>query len=772
MILSFEYILFPITEITIKSVLIGFLDISMVFLSSFTMINWIFSAIILLLLGIIIYQFSLLRKAKGKTIFKKQFEDNDHPLASSNVLSIILELIPDLLYIKDKDSRFVVANKRIVNHMGFNIQDELIGKSDHDIYPKDMADEFRMDEIQIMASGEPKLNKIEKGRSNKGESIWVSTSKVPIKDKDGKVVGIIGIGKDITTQKLFEEELQKKTQEMQEANTILEERQEEILQQREELKVQSEEILKEKQSLRTLIDSMPDFIYFKDRTSRFIVVNEISAKGHNITTEEMVGKTDYDFLPKEDADKYYFDEQNIMSSGEALINMEETTTQSDGTKIFMSATKIPLKDTSGNVIGLVGISRNITHQKEIEQELRHNAEVMNETNVLLEEKQEEIQQQKEELQAQTEHLREVNFELEKLSIVASKTDNSIVILDKDMNFEWCNDSFTEFCGMEKDEFIKKYGKNLRDISSYEEIDKKIEEILQTKDSVTYIAKHNFKGDIDVWAQTMLTPVLDDKGEIYKFILIDTDITKIKEAEEQINKQKIEIEEQRDELTKLNATKDKFFSIIAHDLKNPFHTIMGFSDLLSKSYDEIDEEKKQEFIKLISDSSQGAYSLLENLLNWARTQTNRIKFEPTSFNLVPIIKQVYGVKKGDVINKDIALIPPKEEEIQVFADPNMIETVIRNLVSNSIKFTENKGKISVEVSINKDKAKVNVIDTGVGMSKEVQDKLFKLEEFHTSKGTSGESGTGLGLLICREFILKHDSDIEVSSEPGKGSSFSL
>ena len=143
----------------------------------------------------------------------------------------------------------------------------------------------------------------------------------------------------------------------------------------------------------------------------------------------------------------------------------------------------------------------------------------------------------------------------------------------------------------------------------------------------------------------------------RIIAIDSNITNLKNAEEQINNQKRELEKNRDELKKLNATKDKFFSIIAHDLKNPFHSIMGFSDLLTRSYDSLEDEKRLEFIQLIKDSSTSAYSLLENLLHWARTQTNKIKFNPAELNLSDIINENFQMLGVNARNKKISLILP-------------------------------------------------------------------------------------------------------------------
>ena len=618
-----------------------------------------------------------------------------------------------------------------------------------------------------MESGEAVIEKTEKGYLKNGEEIWVSTSKIPLKNQNGKVVGLVGIGRNITDLKNANEEAKSKGDSLQEANTLLEERQEEILNQQEELKVQTEKVLEERNQILTLINSMPDRIYIKDRESRFIIGNIHVAKIMGAKNpEDLIGKTDYDFYPKDMASEYHRDEQKMMEDNIQIINKEEPGYGDSGEDVIVSTTKIPVKDEDGKIIGIVGIGRDITTQKEVEKEVLEKSVSLQEVNVLLEERQEEIQQQSEELKTQTESLSLVNLELEKLSVVASKTGNVIIIMDKDGNFEWVNNGFTDKYGMTLNEFIKAKGKNLRDTSSSEDILKIIEDISKNKKPGLYNSSATDKNGKTIWSQTTISPVLDEKGDIIRLIAIDSDISKLKEAE-------IEIEKQRDKLKTLNATKDKFFSIIAHDLKNPFHSIMGFSDLLSRSYESLEDDKKKEFIKLINDSSTSAYGLLENLLHWARTQTNRIKFEPGILDLRMIITEIFQMLAVNAENKGVSLIMPEGDgELKVFADYNMVNTIIRNFLSNSLKFTEKGGSIRIQIRNEKERIYIGIKDTGVGMNEESKSKLFRLDEFHSTSGTSGESGTGLGLIICREFAIKHGGDIAVESEIGKGSTFTF
>jgi len=525
--------------------------------------------------------------------------------------------------------------------------------------------------------------------------------------------------------------------------------------------------------LYTLIDNMPDFIYLKDTDSKFIVANQKLIDVHGLKTrDQLIGKSDHDFYPRELADKYRSNEQAIIRTGKPLINHEEKSLDEKGNEIFLSTTKIPLHDADGKIIGIVGMGRDISDKRKAEEKLLDHADELQQINALLEEKQEEIQQQSEELSAQADNLRMANQELEKLSVAVSETDNVVIILDEDGNFEWVNNSFTRVYGYTLDQFIQERGKNMLEGSHNSEI----KDILaKCRDSCKTIRYHTETMDKDgnvIWTQSTLTPVLNAEKKIIRFVAVDTDITAVKKAQDMVNTQKAEIELKRDQLEKANITKDKFFSIIAHDLKNPFHSIMGFTDLLIKNYHDFEDTKKQEFLGLINESSQYANNLLDNLLHWSRTQTDSIKYNPIKFDLHSLVNEIQRMLHGNVEKKQLALLNLVPEASYVYADRNMIHTVLRNLISNSIKFTPEEGTISVEAAPEKESIHIIVKDNGVGIPLDKQGKLFSFGEFHSTSGTAGEPGTGLGLIICFEFIKKHGSELSFSSESGKGTSFTF
>ena len=603
----------------------------------FTITNIIFLAVIavLLILLVVVYMKKSKPVQSTTTVNSNGFKQ-ENVLLERNQLRTLIDAMPDYIYIKDKESRFILANKKTAQMCGFKSPEDLIGKTDKDIYASDMANSFYSDEQEIIKTGKPLINHEEPVKDIHGNDIWLSTTKVPMMDDAGKIVGIIGVGRDISELKKTEESLKFQTSELSEINTLLEERQEEILRQSEELKVNAEKLLAERNQMRTLIDNLPDSIYFKDAEARFIIANNTVIKVTKAgTLENLVGKNDFEFYPKKLAEKFYYDDLNVIKSGKPMIR-EEVGYDRDGNEVIKLTTKVPLIDQNGVVTGLVGIGRDITKLKLTEQRLIEQTEHLQEINVLLEERQEEIFQQSEELKTQAENLKEANEELEKL----------------------------------------------------------------------------------------------------------------------------------------NATKDKFFSIIAHDLKNPFHAITGFSDLLIRKFREMNDSKIEELINLIYITSESAYSLLENLLQWARTQTNEIKYVPETINIFQIVNENIGLLNASAKKKNISLISELEETTKAYADKQMVYAVIRNLINNALKFTKSGGEVKAS-SVNNDKyVEISVSDTGLGIREEDMEKLFRIDKFHSTTGTSGETGTGLGLIICSEFIKKNGGKMNVTSELGKGSTFTF
>jgi len=228
----------------------------------------------------------------------------------------------------------------------------------------------------------------------------------------------------------------------------------------------------------------------------------------------------------------------------------------------------------------------------------------------------------------------------------------------------------------------------------------------------------------------------------------------------------------DQLYELSATRDKFMSIISHDLRSPFTGILGFSDLLAKDYDDLTDNERKLFITNIQNSAHNAFKLLENLLEWSRMQTGKIQFYPEMINLQQAVLETFFLLQPIADKKEIHLLSEVPPDIMVYADSNSLLTIIRNLISNALKFTHSEGKIRVLACLDGYFTKVSIRDTGVGIKPENLAKLFRLDEQFKSDGTNNEKGTGLGLLLCKEFVEKNGGRINATSELGIGSNFSF
>lgn len=247
----------------------------------------------------------------------------------------------------------------------------------------------------------------------------------------------------------------------------------------------------------------------------------------------------------------------------------------------------------------------------------------------------------------------------------------------------------------------------------------------------------------------------------------SDIGQRKETEQKLKRS------ERD-LKRSNVAKDKFFSIVSHDLKTPFSTLMGYNYLLLKEYKQYDDEQRESMIRTLYDITKQTFNLLDNILVWSRSQTGSIPFAPRKFNITKMLLENIRLYTPTARSKNISLVlEPDIQNVEVFADPEMIHTVIRNLVNNALKFTMEQGEVRIGVyDYDPEKVSVTVTDTGVGIDPKKSRDIFRIDSSSSTRGTHYEKGTGLGLGICKEFVVKNKGTIWVDSVPGQGSRFSF
>jgi PAS domain S-box-containing protein len=518
----------------------------------------------------------------------------------------------------------------------------------------------------------------------------------------------------------------------------------------------------ERNFLNVLLNNMPDSIYFKDLQSRFIKVSDAIARKHNLTNADMIGKTDFDLYSEEHARDAFNDEQNIIRTGIPIINKEEKETWFDRSVTWVSTTKMPFKDGNGNVIGTFGISRNITEKKK--NELTHEALLKISETVFT----------SKDMQSMFETIHEV------LATLMPVKNLFIALYDEVNNlltFPYYVDEYDEppqdsMPGRGLTEYILRTGKaqlidEKRDYGLREEGE--VETIgTPTKIWLGVPLKIGGKTIGVIVVQDYENPKAYREPEMQLISFIAEQIALVIERK----RSAVAITNYNEELKQANATKDKFFSIIAHDLKNPFITILGFSELLLSDYEELTDEEKVYYLQEMKKTSENSHALLQNLLQWSRSQTGFIEFHPQAVDLSKVVEQNFELLFTTARKKEIELTPCVPAGIEVCADADMLNTIVRNLISNAIKFTPRGGVISVSANKTGRYVNVSVMDTGLGMNPDTLEKLFRIDVSHSSLGTEKETGSGLGLMLCREFVKKNGGDIWVESKVNSGSKFTF
>lgn len=348
----------------------------------------------------------------------------------------------------------------------------------------------------------------------------------------------------------------------------------------------------------------------------------------------------------------------------------------------------------------------------------------------------------------------------KLQTVFDLIDVGITITDENGHIIDCNPASERMLGITKQEHLdrnydgkewKIFHRDLTHMSVEEYASVRAQKNRETViDQIMGVTKND--GEI-IWLSVNATPLnIEGYGVLVAYI----DITS-----------KIHDELQ---LKEANRTKDRFFSIIAHDIRSPLTGIIGLSELAEQSLNDKEIDTAHDYVDLIKHSAKGGSELLNNILNWSRLQTNRIEFQARKFDLSDSINRVLDLYQANLKEKNLKTAKKYAANNTVYADDFMVETILRNLISNAIKFSKTGDLIVIKTKLIDTKIEISISDSGVGMNKKMMDTLFQFGNYSSTPGTNGEKGTGLGLVLCKDFIEVNGGKIWVESEPGKGSSF--
>lgn len=347
-----------------------------------------------------------------------------------------------------------------------------------------------------------------------------------------------------------------------------------------------------------------------------------------------------------------------------------------------------------------------------------------------------------------------------VSLIDKKWETST---DTPYKLEFANNRFYEILHIDKELFIKNPG-IISDFILEDDKESFVRLNVEANLNKTPFAwEGRFKiNENQIWIHFESVPRCLENGDIIWTGTLN-DVSKRKAAELEIASKNIELE-------KLNAEKNKFFSIIAHDLRSPFNAIIGLSELLVEEIDEKNYENAQEYSSIILQSAHRAMALLKNLMEWAQLKTGKIEYNPEYFNIVALIKEAALLYNEIAKKKSITIEENLPYFLSLYADKAMISSILRNFISNAIKFTMPGGKVVVTVEEKPREIIFSVKDTGVGISKERVDDIFKIDHMYSTMGTDNEKGTGMGLTLCKDFVEMHSGKIWVESEEGIGSCF--
>lgn len=335
--------------------------------------------------------------------------------------------------------------------------------------------------------------------------------------------------------------------------------------------------------------------------------------------------------------------------------------------------------------------------------------------------------------------------------------------DSPSYIEFANDRFYEILHLDRSSFINNPGIISRFI--YEEDKAQFAKI--NVEANKYKTPFEWEGRflIDnnlIWTQFKSIPRVLENGDIIWTGTLN-DITQRKQIEE-------DIKHKNAELQRLSDDKDILMSILAHDLITPFNSMLGFLDLLSENLREYDVNTLENYISIVNNSAKGAFNLLNDILLWTRSQSGAIPFKPKIFNLKSSIEEVTEFLKPNANTKNITINIDESDKTVVFADVDMLNTILRNLISNAIKFTDSGGIVNISSERTESDILVTISDNGIGIAPNILPRLFDTTKLYSTRGTANEKGTGFGLMLCKKFVEEHGGEIWAESELGKGSKF--
>ena len=666
----------------------------------------------------------------------------------SALLQALLQHAPDAIYFKDKASRFTRISENMAGMFGLDNASEAIHRTDADFFTADHASQARDDELRIMQTGESIVGRIERVTWRDRDATWCSTTKLPLQNAEGKTVGTFGLSRDITSL------------------------------------IRAEEALaRERDRLQTLMSHLPDVIFIKDTNGRFLMANPALIRLYGCSSfEELEGLTDFDFIPQEVAQHFADDDQRVMKSGAPLIDREESNVDQHGQKVWMLTSKIPLRDTSGHVIGLVGIGRDITKQKQAQQAASRKA---TEVGLLY---------QATSLARETDSLEEALTGC--LSIVCILTGWTVghvyVLADEDELDElvsariWYPENGTQVSDFRTvtDSIRVQKGQGLPG-KIWESGEPRWVEDVQDEFSsprTEAFRKANICSAVGfpIIIRGEMVAVLEffafqkhSKDTALLWILQSVGEQVGQVIERKRNEESLRIA--HDAANAANKAKSDFLANVSHEIRTPMNSIIGMTELL------LDTEMtpmQQDYLRMVKSSGEALLSLINDILDFSKIEAGRLNLESIPFDLRDSIGDTMKLlgTRAHRQGLDLAFSVAPDVPEFLIGDPARLRQVVVNLVGNGIKFTT-AGEVILSVVLQGNEndvavLTVSVTDTGIGISPDKIHDVFTAFEQADTSTTRKYGGTGLGLAISSRLVALMGGEIHCESEVGKGSTFTF
>ncbi len=606
----------------------------------------------------------------------------------SDFFHTLMDNNPDHIYFKDIESKFIRINRSLANRFGLKNPIEAIGKSDFDFFTREHAQQAYQDERIVIDTGKPLEGKQEKETWPDGQDTWVSTTKVPIRDRSGRIKGTCGISRDITEYH------------------------------------RADQALRDSEAKwRSLVESAPDIISTMDLNYQLQFINRIPA-GVDITEDDLIGESVFDFLTSEHHDGFRRACQQVIETGEVA----DYEVQGKLSRNWYASWIAPITR-DGEIVGFVMTSTNITARKQAEIELQESEE----------------------------RFRRAVLNAP-LPIMIHVENGEVILISR---------AWTELTGYTFEDMTT-VSKWLEQANS--EMSEEIQEFLgQANQTKKRVAPAQYEimtkaGKKQIWefSSSLLGIQPDGKRSIISMALDNTDRIKAQQA----------MQSAKETAEYASRAKSDFLANMSHELRTPLNAIIGFSEILRDELVGPINDEQRECVSDIRMSGQHLLAMINDILDLSKIEAGKMFLQLEKFAIVDAVEEVNAIIKALALKKDVELALTCQQNATIEADRVKMKQIFYNLLSNAVKFTPEGGKVTTQLKVTPTDLQVKVIDTGIGIAEEDQMKLFApFTQIDTSKSRR-YGGTGLGLALTQRLIELHGGEIRVTSEEGKGSTFSF